>query len=164
MRSLTSTIVSFSCVDNHFYFDVLNFNSQFLHNKNAAKPNSNMVREKIDTIEDGADEQMLAIDGEKEKLALKDEGVQFISAGGDQQNGKAKVNIGKVVDKVRHFCFYIYIYISKSIYRLALYHLDIICIQFICGSDISFVKKTFDLIVIIAKKKKKSIKHETGRN
>lgn len=66
-----------------------------------------MVREKIDTIEDGADEQMLAIDGEKEKLALKDEGVQFISAGGDQQNGKAKVNIGKVVDKVRihHFLF-----------------------------------------------------------
>lgn len=65
-----------------------------------------MVREKIDSIEDGADEQMLAVvvdGGEKEKLALKPDGVQFIPANGDQKNGNAKVNIGKVVDKVNNF-------------------------------------------------------------
>lgn len=62
-----------------------------------AVKNSNMVREKTDSIEDGADERMLNAGGpggdEKERLAHKDE-VKFIA--GDQQNGDAKIDIGNV--------------------------------------------------------------------
>lgn len=49
-----------------------------------------MVREKIDPLEDGADEQMLGAE-ENEKLTVKDE-VKFISAD-HQKNGDAKIDI-----------------------------------------------------------------------
>lgn len=49
-----------------------------------------MVREKIDPLEDGADEQMLGV-GENETLTVKDE-VKFIS-GDHQKNGDAKIDI-----------------------------------------------------------------------
>lgn len=54
-----------------------------------------MVREKVDRVEDGADESMLGGD-EKDQLARKDE-VKFIS--GEHPNGDAKIDIGKI-DKV----------------------------------------------------------------
>lgn len=49
-----------------------------------------MVREKIDPLEDGADEQMLGAE-ENENLTVKDE-VKFIS-GDHQKNGDAKIDI-----------------------------------------------------------------------
>lgn len=58
-----------------------------------------MVREKGDTIEDGADDPMLSGE-EKVQLAKKEE-VKFIS-GSDRKNGDAKIDIGEV-DKVTNF-------------------------------------------------------------
>uniref|UniRef100_A0A1B0GJZ3 alpha-glucosidase n=1 Tax=Lutzomyia longipalpis TaxID=7200 RepID=A0A1B0GJZ3_LUTLO len=59
-----------------------------------AVKNSNMVREKVDMSEEGADEKMLgAGEEEQQKLAKKEE-VKFIS--GDQQNGDAKIDIGAI--------------------------------------------------------------------
>lgn len=48
--------------------------------------------EKDDSVEDGADEKMLATD-EKEQLARKDE-VKFIAS--DRSNGDAKIDIGSI--------------------------------------------------------------------
>jgi solute carrier family 3 protein 2 len=61
--------------------------------------NSNMVREKVDHIEDGADEKMLDVTAggdDKTKLGVQKDEVKFIT--GDQQNGDAKIDIG-IVDK-----------------------------------------------------------------
>ncbi|XP_037028275.1 neutral and basic amino acid transport protein rBAT isoform X2 [Bradysia coprophila] len=60
--------------------------------ENAVK-NSNMVREKGDTIEDGADDPMLESE-EKAQLAKKEE-VKFTSAS-DRKNGDAKIDIGEI--------------------------------------------------------------------
>lgn len=61
-----------------------------------------MVREKADSIEDGAAETMLA-DSEREQLAQKDE-VKFIS--GDRKNGDAKIDIGGL-EKVCKRCAWV---------------------------------------------------------
>lgn len=56
-----------------------------------------MVREKGDTIEDGADDPML--EGEEKSQLAKKEEVKFTSAS-DRKNGDAKIDIGEV-DKVK---------------------------------------------------------------
>ncbi|XP_055715227.1 maltase A3 isoform X2 [Phlebotomus papatasi] len=56
--------------------------------------NSNMVREKVDMSEEGADEKMLGTGDEEQQNLAKKEEVKFIS--GDQQNGDAKIDIGTV--------------------------------------------------------------------
>lgn len=61
-----------------------------------------MVQEE-NTINDGADEQMLSAE-DNEKLAAKREEVKFIK--GDQQNGDAKVDIGNINVKVSYNEFY----------------------------------------------------------
>lgn len=67
-----------------------------------------MVREKIDPLEDGADEQMLGVE-ENEKLTVKDE-VKFIS-GDHQKNGDAKIDIiaGKKEEPVSLYFNYFFL-------------------------------------------------------
>ncbi|XP_059612023.1 maltase A2 isoform X2 [Phlebotomus argentipes] len=60
-----------------------------------AVKNSNMVREKVDMSEEGADEKMLGAGEEEQQNLAKKEEVKFIS-GGDQVNGDAKIDIGAV--------------------------------------------------------------------
>ncbi|GAB0088716.1 4F2 cell-surface antigen heavy chain [Sergentomyia squamirostris] len=59
-----------------------------------AVKNSNMVREKVDMSEEGADERMLGVGEEEQQNLAKKEEVKFIS--GDQQNGDAKIDIGAI--------------------------------------------------------------------
>lgn len=61
-----------------------------------------MVREKGDTIEDGADDPML--EGEEKQLAKKEE-VKFTSAS-DRKNGDAKIDIGDVDKVIRVSCIF----------------------------------------------------------
>uniref|UniRef100_A0A1L8DF91 alpha-glucosidase n=2 Tax=Nyssomyia neivai TaxID=330878 RepID=A0A1L8DF91_9DIPT len=57
-----------------------------------AVKNSNMVREKVDMSEEGADEKMLGAGEEEQQNLAKKEEVKFIS----EQNGDAKIDIGAI--------------------------------------------------------------------
>lgn len=58
------------------------------------QPTPNMTRDKVENVEDGADEKMLGGGGDdKEQLARKDE-VKFIAS--DRSNGDAKIDIGTI--------------------------------------------------------------------
>lgn len=77
-------------------FSFFSINILFLFSHRIAPLNANMVREKSESIEDGADEKMLGGD-DKQQLARKDE-VKFIAI--DRSNGDAKCDIGQI-EKVR---------------------------------------------------------------